>query len=160
MKRDPSYDDIIRLPHPISRRRTPMPRIGRAAQFAPFAALTGYDAVIAESGRLTQERTELDEMEIARLNERLRELQEHIETEQEATFTWFCPDERKTGGAYIRTTGRVKKVDSFQGMIFLTDGRAIPIGEITGIEFAEQGRPGAAADADFSREKNPDLLDS
>lgn len=154
------YEDILHLPHPVSRRRCRMTNYDRAAQFAPFAALTGYDAVIAESGRLTQERTELDEMEIARLDERLRELQEHIETEQEATFTWFCPDERKTGGAYIRTTGRVKKVDSFQRMIFLTDGRAIPIGEITGIEFAEQGRPGAAADADFSREKNPDLLDS
>ena len=134
---DHKYDDILYLPHPVSRRRSRMSNYDRAAQFSPFAALTGFDATIEEAGRLTDRRIELDEAEKELLNEKLQEILEHIDAQPQVTITHFVYDQRKAGGAYISTTGRVKKIDTYSRAILFTDGTAIPVSEIVGI-FAEQ----------------------
>lgn len=130
MKQTHQYDDIIGLPHHVSSKRAPMSRIDRAAQFSPFAALTGYEAVIQETGRLTATQAELDEGRKAELNEKLTGILEIIDAQPCVTITYFRPDDRKTGGAYISVTGRVKKLDLYEQRIVLTDGRQIPIGQI------------------------------
>lgn len=134
---DHKYDDILYLPHPVSRRRGSMSNYDRAAQFSPFAALTGFDATIEEAGRLTDRRIELDEAEKELLNEKLQEILEHIDAQPQVTITHFVYDQRKAGGAYISTTGRVKKIDTYSRAILFTDGTAIPVSEIVGI-FVEQ----------------------
>lgn len=127
------YDDIINLPHPVSRHRSRMSNYDRAAQFSPFAALTGFEACIEETARITDQRVELDEGGKALLNEKLQEILEVIQTQPRVTVTHFLYDERKAGGAYIRTTGQVKKIDSYTNSILMTDGTAIPIREIVQI---------------------------
>ena len=124
-----NYDDIICLPRPQSR-RVRMTNYDRAAQFSPFAALTGFDAAIAETGRLTDRRIELDEGGKELLDEQMRSVAEQIETTPEITVTWFRSDERKAGGSYVTTTGRAKKVDTYNGKLILIDGRMIPLPEI------------------------------
>lgn len=128
------YEDIIGLSRPVSLKHMPMSNYDRAAQFAPFAALTGYDGVIAETARLTEYQAELDVGAVAELNEMLRRVWEDISTHPKITVTYFKPDSRKSGGAYVTMTGRVKKIDSdFQLLTFL-DGTAIPLGNIHQIE--------------------------
>ena len=128
------YDDIIGLPHHVSDRRVPMSMIDRAAQFSPFAALTGYEAAIAETGRLTEQRIELDESRRAELDERIRVIQENIRSQPEVTVTYFEPDQRKAGGSYVTITGCVWKVDGYRQAVVLADGMEIPFGEILGID--------------------------
>lgn len=120
------YDDIINLPHHVSSRRAPMTMIDRAAQFSPFAALTGYDAAIQETGRLTEGYIHLDESSKESLNEQLRLIQESLDEQPEITVTYFRPDERKNGGAYISITGTVRKIDQYEQAIIMSDGMAIP----------------------------------
>ena len=129
-----AYEDIINLPHPVSKRHTPMPMINRAAQFAPFAALTGYDAAIEETARLTEDEILLSEGEIAVLNDRLQRLIQHLPEHPEVAITWFRPDERKSGGAYITTTGTVKKVDEHGKYLLMDSGEVIPMERMTGLE--------------------------
>ena len=124
------YDDIINLPHHQSRRHAHMALSGRAAQFMPFAALTGYDAAIRETERLTDQRVELDEGGKALVDEQLRLVAEHLEEMPCITVTWFRPDQWKEGGAYITVTGNVKRVDEYRRLLMLTDGQEIPIDEI------------------------------
>ena len=124
------YDDIIELPHHVSRKHPQMPLMDRAAQFAPFAALTGHEAAIKETARLTEEEIELNEDSKALLDLRLQELLEHLAEQPTVTVTYFCPDERKAGGAYETVTGRVKKVDGYAGELVFTDGRRIGLGTI------------------------------
>ena len=95
------YSDIINLPHPESRTHPRMPRSDRAAQFAPFAALTGYDDAVAEAGRLTSSKIELDENELERLDRALAYLTEHQAAHPAVTVTYFVPDDKKSGGAYF-----------------------------------------------------------
>ena len=95
------YDDIINLPHHVSTRHPQMSMYDRAAQFSPFAALTGYDDAIQETGRLTEQKIELDEETLEKLDERFQILQEHLGEQPEVRFTYFKPDERKEGGAYL-----------------------------------------------------------
>ena len=128
------YEDIIHLPRPVSKKRSPMSNFDRAAQFSPFAALTGYDAVIAETGRLTDQCIELDEGGKALLDEKLQTIREHLAEQPEAKLTVFCPDSRKTGGAYEEITGRVKKIDPVTRCIVLTRGEVVSIDRIYGIE--------------------------
>ena len=127
------YDDIIRLPHPTSAKHPRMPISDRAAIFSPFAALTGHAAAIAETARLTQRKVELDEDARAELDRRQAVLLEHIAQQPEVTVTWFQPDERKDGGAYVTTTGRLKKFDEVRRVLVLTDGTAIPLDDVTEI---------------------------
>ena len=128
------YADIINLPHHVSAIRPQMSMTDRAAQFSPFAALTGYDAAIHETGRLTDDKIELDEETLNILNMKLRLLVDSLDDEPEVTFTYFKPDERKAGGAYIEVTGTVKKVDDFERLIVMQNGMKIPMDDILNIE--------------------------
>lgn len=119
------YDDIIDLPHHVSEKRAPMPMVNRAAQFSPFAALTGYDAAIKETGRLTEGWIDLDESSVAALNEKLLLIRQALASGPEITVVYFRPDERKSGGAYISVTGVVKKLDSVDQSLLMEDGTLI-----------------------------------
>ena len=127
------YSDIINLPHHVSRNHPPMPMMNRAAQFAPFAALTGYEAVIQETGRLTDEFIELSDDDKERLNQRIAELMEKIEEHPSVTITYFKPDSRKAGGSYSTVSGCLKGVDDIQQLLLLEDGTAIPFNSINDI---------------------------
>ena len=124
------YADIIDRSHHVSRKRAPMSPLARAAQFSPFAALTGYDDLIAESARWTQERSELDESEKERLDRVLRFL---FQTGAPADITWFIPDARKRGGAYRTERGTIDRYDGMKRSITLSNGQTIPIDEISDI---------------------------
>ncbi len=124
------YEDIIHLPHHVSKKHPQMSMLDRAAQFSPFAALTGYDAAVEETARLTDRRIELDEYEAQHLDERLQELSEHLPEHPEVSITYFLPDARKDGGEYITVTGCVKKIDHYERRIILMDGTLIPIHEV------------------------------
>ena len=128
------YDDIIHLPHSTSKNRPRMSIHDRAAQFSPFAALSGHAAAIAETARLTDRKLELDEDTRAELDRRQAILLEHISERPEVTVTWFRPDERKSGGAYITTTGRLKKLDEAERILILTDDTRIPLEAVVSLE--------------------------
>lgn len=128
------YDDIIELPHHQSKVRPRMSRTNRAAQFAPFAALTGYEAAILEIGRLTDARIELDENRQVLLDEKLQLLSTHLRDHPEVTITFFEPDKKKDGGAYCLAAGRIRKVDEYSRKILLSDGTVIPIDQIIEVE--------------------------
>lgn len=128
------YEEIINLPHHVSKTRPQMSMIDRAAQFSPFAALTGYDAAIKETGRLTDEKIEMDEEALNILNMKFHLLVDRLADEPEITFTYFKPDERKAGGAYIDVTGKVKKVDDFERLIVMQNGTKMPMDDILNIE--------------------------
>lgn len=127
------YEDIINLPHHVSKTRPQMPMSDRAAQFAPFAALTGYDAAIKETGRLTDDKIELEESSLNELNAKIQLLREKLADAPEVTFTYFRPDDRKDGGAYLTITGTVKKLDDYEWQIVLQDGTKVPIDDILDI---------------------------
>ena len=116
------YNGIIYLPHHVSKTRPQMPMSDRAAQFAPFAALTGYDSAIKETGRLTDERIELDEEALTALNMKNQLLMDALNEAPKVTVTYFRPDERKAGGKYITATGAIIKVDDFERLITMQDG--------------------------------------
>ncbi len=125
-----SYDDIINLPHHVSQKHPQMSMLNRAAQFSPFAALTGYDAAIRESARLTERKIELGEDAKEDLSKKLRYLRD-IETEHPiVTLIYFIPDARKDGGEYTSLTAQLKRIDEFSRMVLLMDGRSIPIDDI------------------------------
>ena len=124
------YDDIIALPHPEPRTHPRMSLHDRAAQFSPFAALTGHSAAIAETGRLTDSRITLDESEMARVDAELQHLQELLPSRPTVSITYFVPDERKAGGSYQTVTGTVRRIDTVNGVLLLTDRREIPIADI------------------------------
>ena len=128
------YDDIITQPHHTSERRCRMAAIDRAAQFSPFAALTGYDAAIRETGRLTDSRIELTADSRAALDETLRTLSAHLKERPGVRATFFVPDERKEGGAYVTVTGRVRKLDEYRRRLILESGEEIPMDEIAALE--------------------------
>ena len=124
------YEDIIELPHHVSPARNKMSMIDRAAQFSPFAALTGHDAAVKETARLTEEKIELDENEKTILNEKLQIIAEKKNEQPKVTIAYFQPDERKSGGKYIEVTGNVKKIDEFERCVRMVDGTKISIDEI------------------------------
>lgn len=126
-----NYDDILHLPHHTSATHPQMSRQDRAAQFSPFAALTGYEAVIKETARLTDERPMLTEDEVGELDTRLRLA---MELDAEVTVTWFRPDDKKCGGSYVTTTGRIRKVDEFQHVLTMEDGTRVSIQEVTAVD--------------------------
>lgn len=135
------YEDIIHLPHHVSAKHRPMPATGRAAQFAPFAALTGYEEAVQETARLTDRRIELDEDALAALNEALIQIEERIGEQPEAAFLCFEEDGKKEGGQYVTLTGRVRKIDSVQREIHLTDRRVIQLDSIAQIQLDKPERP-------------------
>lgn len=127
------YDDMLRLPHPVSDKHPHMSGLDRAAQFAPFAALTGFGAAITESARLTSEKAELDEYEKAVLNDKLCVLVQNLEEAPTAIITYFQPDQEKTGGIYVTAAGVVKKIDPYTHTVVLMDGKTIPVEDIVDI---------------------------
>jgi len=128
------YADIIDLPHHQSNTRPKMSNYDRAAQFSPFAALTGHADSIKETARLTDEYTEPSEEMKAIMNEKILFLMEQLESKPEITITFFKPDEKKQGGAYITITGAVKKIKAYERQIQMTTGDLIPIDMIFGID--------------------------
>ncbi len=129
------YSDIINLPHHVSKNHPQMPMEARAAQFAPFAALTGYDAVIHETARHTDRQVELEEYDNERLNRKFTELMTILDNHPEITVSYFQPDERKTGGRYTTASGTVKKIDTYEQLLWMDDGTTIPIANIMDIVF-------------------------
>ena len=128
------YDDIINLPHHVSATRPQMPMIDRAAQFMPFRALIGYEDAVQETSRLTEDRVELTEDEKSILDRKLQSLADRISSKPQITVTWFRPDQKKTGGAYVTTTGQLKKVDDFEGVLIFLTGERIVIEDILDIQ--------------------------
>ncbi|MDL2225044.1 hypothetical protein LJC20_02400 [Eubacteriales bacterium OttesenSCG-928-M02] len=128
------YDDIIDLPHHVSSKHPQMPRENRAAQFAPFAALTGHDAAIKETARLTDRKIELGECDIADLNMKLNMLADMVNEHPEITVTYFRSDEKKEGGAYVSITGTLKRIDDYEHAIVFIDGTVIVIDDIIEID--------------------------
>ena len=128
------YDEIMSLPHHVSKTRPQMPMSDRAAQFSPFAALAGYDSAIRETGRLTDEKIELDEESLTALNVRYQMLMDVLAEGPEVRITYFKPDERKAGGAYVTITGAIRKIDDFEQIIIMQDGTRIPMGDVLSLE--------------------------
>jgi len=129
-----SYDDIIDLPHHTSTTHPHMSAFDRAAQFSPFAALTGHDAAITETARLTQTRVELDEYSKADLNRRLCILQDRMDEQPEVSITYFQPDIKKSGGAYITAAGCIKKMVEYERAVVMQDDTRIPIDQIIAVD--------------------------
>lgn len=128
------YEDILNLPHHVSKTRPQMSMLDRTAQFSPFAALTGYDDAIKETGRLTDEKIEMDEDRKAALDMKQAYLIEMIDEQPEISITYFLPDAKKSGGAYVTVTGNLKRFDEYERLLILTDGKKIPMDDIADIE--------------------------
>lgn len=131
------YDDMLQLPHHVSASRKPMAITARAAQFAPFAALSGYDAEVQEAGRLTDRPIEPDEYEKEAMNARLQLLARHFREEWVVSLVFFQPDERKAGGAYVTRTGTMKKLYETERLLTLTDGTVIPLDDLIALDGEE-----------------------
>ena len=129
-----NYDDIINLPHHVSPNRRRMSNVERGAQFSPFAALTGYEAAVEEAARLTDGKKELTEEMKAIIDAKIQAISEHPDAEPQVTITYFKPDERKEGGAYVRVTGAVKEIDRLGKTIVLTGNTRIPMEQIREID--------------------------
>ena len=124
------YDDIINLPHYQSVTRAHMSNYDRAAQFSPFAALTGYDDAMTETARFTDRKIELDEYGLDKLNERLDWIQEHLSEQPEVSITYFVADKKKTGGSYKTLSGIVKRIDEYEHLVLMQDATRILIKDI------------------------------
>ncbi len=131
------YEDILHLPYRKSTRRPRMTISDRAAQFSPFAALTGFDAAIAETGRLTDRRTDLEDYGSDLLNQTLLQLKQRLPQQPEISICYFLPDSRKSGGCYQTVTGNLKKLDLYRQRITLTDGQEIPMADIVSIQCSD-----------------------
>jgi len=124
------YDDIINLPHHVSDKRKPMSMMNRAAQFAPFAALTGHSEAINETARLTAAKKQLSNEDLTRLSKRLAFALSHAKEKPVLTFTVFVPDKLKKGGEYMEIRGSIKRIDGFSRIIHLHDGKELPLDNI------------------------------
>lgn len=134
------YDDIINLPHHVSKTHPHMSMIDRAAQFSPFMALVGYGDEVKETERLTDVRIEIDEGEKEILNEKLLLIAENLHERPFAAITYFRPDIKKDGGEYVTAEGNVKKINEYEKTVTMTDGTVIQIEEIIGINLREKER--------------------
>lgn len=128
------YEDIVDLPHHVSRKHPQPTMADRAARFAPFAAITGYEEMVLEEARVTDDRIEMDESSKAALNEKLNMILEFIDEQPEVSITYFEPDKRKAGGAYVTVTGTVKRIDEYEHLVIMTDGKKINIDDIYNLQ--------------------------
>lgn len=128
------YNDIINLPHHVSKTRPQMSMIDRAAQFSPFATLTGYDAAIKETGRLTDDKIELDDDALSDLNMRYQILIDKLDEQPDVAITYFKSDETKDGGAYLTITDKIKRIDVYERLITTMDGTKIPMNDVINLE--------------------------
>lgn len=131
---NPKYKDLLHLPHPISLKHPRMDAIDRAAQFSPFAALTGYDAAINETARETHKKVDLDEEEKNKLDEYLSILLFHIKEKPKVLITYFKADEKKQGGSYKTIVNTIKKVNKEKSSLIMENGIEIMINDIIAIE--------------------------
>lgn len=141
------YEDIIHLPHHVSPARPRMPMRDRAAQFSPFAALTGYGDAVEEAARLTDEKIELSEEQAALLDDKQQILADALaEHEQpEIAVTYFLKDAKKAGGRYVTATGKLKRIDEGERVLVFAGGQRIPfddVWDITGGLLADFGENG------------------
>ncbi len=134
------YDDIIDLPRPVSRKHPPMPMNKRAAQFLPFAALTGFEGEIAETARLTEEAPELGEDALIALDEQLSLLRQHLSERPEVTVTRFVPDEKKAGGRYETLTGQARRLDEAGRVLLLVDGTRVDLDAVVELTVGPRDR--------------------
>lgn len=132
------YDDIIDLPRHVSKTHSPMPAADRAAQFAPFAALTGHGAAVEETARLTSERIELDESCKALLDQKLKDIRDHISGSPRVSVTYFVPDMKKEGGSYVTVEGCVTRINEYERTMIFSDGLKIPVQDIIEIEIENE----------------------
>ena len=139
MKQKPRnpYEDMLELSHPVSKTHPQMARRDRAAQFAPFAALTGYEEAVREAARFTEEKMILDEDSKEQLDWKLRRLQEKVKEKPAITVTYFMKDEKKKGGKYVTVTGVLKKIDSYTHQFVLESGEEIPVEDIVSLNLDE-----------------------
>ena len=128
------YEDIVNLPRHISKVHPQATMADRAARFSPFAAITGYEEMVLEEARITEDRIEIDESTKAALNEKLNMILEFLDEQPEVSITYFEPDMRKAGGAYVTITGTVKRIDEYERIVLMTDEKIIKIDEIYAIE--------------------------
>lgn len=128
------YDDILNLPHHVSSTSPHMSMHDRAAQFSPFAALTGYDDTVRETARLTDERLELTTDRINDLNQKIAFLKEHADERPEITVEYFIPDEKKSGGKYVTLLGKFRRIDEYNHNMVFTSGEEIPLNDIFEID--------------------------
>lgn len=128
------YDNIIDLPHHVSSKRPQMSLYDRAAQFAAFKALTGYEDCVAEAARLTGERIELDDASLSLLNGKIQILQDEIKSRPSITVTYFVPDKKKDGGEYVTANGNIKRIDEIERIITFEDGKVITIDDVIEIQ--------------------------
>ena len=128
------YADIINMPHHTSLNRPRMSDIDRAAQFSPFAALTGYEDAVSEVGRLTDKKLDLSEDMKTVLNEKMQMILDYLDEEPIVSITYFVPDKKKSGGAYVTVSGIVKEISEYERAIILTDKTSIPIEQIREID--------------------------
>ena len=128
------YKDIINMPHHVSKNRPQMSMRDRAAQFAPFAALVGYDDAVKETARQTSKRIELLDEQVAIINEKILLLIELIKDNPKIFITYFAPDKKKDGGIYITINGTVKKIDEYNKLIIMQDGITIKMDDIFDIQ--------------------------
>ena len=134
MNNDHQYDDIIDLPHHVSKKHKQLGKDSYAAQFSPFAALTGYDGIVSEAARLTDERIELGETDLEILSTKLQIIAKHIKERPEITFTYFLKDEKKSGGSYLIKTGNVKQINDVERLLLFTDGSKLPIDDVVDMQ--------------------------
>lgn len=127
------YEDIINLPHHVSKTRKPMSLYNRAAQFAPFAALTGYDDAIKETSRITEQRIELSEELKNMLNQKIKLISENIKLQPKVSITYFVPDNKKSGGVYKTISGNVKRIDEVEKCIIFTNKLKIKVSDLLNI---------------------------
>lgn len=125
-----NYDDIINLPHHVSVKHPRLSKEQRAAQFAPFAALTGYGDAIKETARITEDRIELDEEEKKKIDNKILELKNKINDKPKVTITFFVPDTKKSGGEYVTIIGNLKRIDEYNKLLILEDKKKISIEDI------------------------------
>ncbi|MBQ8348559.1 MAG: hypothetical protein IJY19_02800 [Ruminococcus sp.] len=128
------YENIIDLPHHTSDKRPRMSRENRAVQFSPFAALTGYNAEINETARLTDEKLELSEDRINDINTKLQIIMDNIDEYPEVTVEYFVPDEKKSGGSYIKIIGNIRRIDEHERILIMKDNHTVPIDDIYSID--------------------------
>jgi len=128
------YEDIVNLPPHISKKHPQPSMMDRAARFAPFAAITGYEEMVLEEARVTEEQIHLDEDAVALICEKINMIQEFIDEEPEVRITYFEPDKKKSGGAYITITGTPKRVDEYEQLLIMTDGKKIKFDSIYRLE--------------------------
>lgn len=128
------YDSIIHNPHHVSKNRPQMALSDRAAQFAPFAALTGYDDMVKETARLVDEKRDMSEEQLMDLDFKTKYITEHIKDEPIVTITYFVPDSKKAGGKYITKEGKIKKFEKYNRFFVFTDGTIVPLADVWSIE--------------------------